>query len=71
MMCVFVRFAGMKRAKRAIHVFGIAAFHFDLYGRVRDVKMMLQFLDHRAQNLLPFPNALLGNDDVTTACDHA
>ena len=63
--------AGGLRIDRAIGVIGFAPFDFDLDRCVIDVKMMGQFLGDSPKHLLPFPNALLGDHEMTGAGDHA
>src|SRR5665213_2526852 len=53
----------------AVHFVWSAAFDFDLYGSVIDLEVVGKLVHHRCQNLLPASDALLGHDDVATACD--
>src|SRR5919108_4342198 len=55
----------------AVHVVGTASLDFDLYGRMRDMKTMLYVVHDGADDLLSFPDALLGDHDVAAAGDDA
>lgn len=55
----------------AVHIVGLAAFHFDLDSRMRDVELTLDVMHDGAQHLLAFANALFGDEDVAAAGDDA
>src|SRR4051812_28432381 len=55
----------------AVHLIRLTPLHLHLHRRVIDVEMMLQFFRHGTQDLLAFADALLCNNNMTTARDHA
>ena len=70
--------AGVSRLLRArgfradaVHVVGLAAFHFNLNRGVRDAEAVLDGLDHRPKHLLSFSHALLGHENMAAAGHHA
>ena len=71
MRVVVVMHVPSSRAEGAVHVVGVAPFHFDLHRGVGDTEMVIEIVGDGSEDLLSITDALLGDDDVATACDDA
>ena len=60
-----------RRLDAAIHLIGPVSLNLDLHRRVVDFVVMRQFLDDGFEDLLSLTDALLGDENVTTARNRA